>query len=719
MTVEIETSYQKFITTEPLGEGLRGERKVWDSVREAYRDADCIGFWRYPIFSKVGEARKEPDILLAHRELGLVVIEVKGIQVNQIEGIHGHQWHVQGFNRPLHPYQQAESQLHALLSNIDREPCLWRKVIGRSIVALPFIQEREWQTRGFDRLPAAPPIIFSGQLSPATLRQQIQGATLAVPGSRLDDEQWQMLLAVIGGRPIFRKPERIVAVQGKTRASVISDLRDWIYKFDIQQSHIGFEIPPGPQRIRGIAGSGKTVLLCQKAAQMHIKHPNWEIALVFFTRSLYDVIIGYVDQWLRFLTNGDITFKTAQSKLHVLHTWGARGQPGLYSRLCAHYQIQTLTVGDIDCGSPSEKLATAVGALISQTGALGSEVLQIYDAILIDEGQDLVVKDDLKVAEKQAIYWMAYSALRSTTDKDQTMRRLIWAYDEAQSLDNLKIPSAKELFGEDMKHIVQGSYPGGIKKSEIMHRCYRTPGPILAAAHALGMGLLRSEGMLTGLTNREDWAAIGYEVDGQFKSGHSVTLRRPAKNSPNPVHSLWPHPLIEFHTYGSRAEELYVLAENLRRNLAGDGLKPSREVLVIVLGQRNLETYVAAELQKQGIQIYIPSALRSGQLWPKWPYNNPNLFWYDGAVTVSGLHRAKGNEAEMVYVVCMDEVSSNEDNIHLRNQLFVAMTRSRAWVSLSGVGESPFYEEVRQVLASGDTFKFTFHRPPRRDISDG
>ena len=36
-----------------------------------------------------------------------------------------------------------------------------------------------------------------------------------------------------------------------------------------------------------------------------------------------------------------------------------------------------------------------------------------------------------------------------------------------------------------------------------MQRCYRTPGPILTAAHAIGMGLLRDEGMLRGLTTRK------------------------------------------------------------------------------------------------------------------------------------------------------------------------------------------------------------------------
>ncbi|WP_233554342.1 hypothetical protein [Deinococcus cavernae] len=72
-----------------------------------------------------------------------------------------------------------------------------------------------------------------------------------------------------------------------------------------------------------------------------------------------------------------------------------------------------------------------------------------------------------------------------------------------------------------------------------MNRCYRTPGPVLLAAHALGMGLLRQEGMLAGLTNKADWKAIGYEVEGQFRGGTEVTLTRPQENSPQSTADLY------------------------------------------------------------------------------------------------------------------------------------------------------------------------------------
>ena len=153
MAVGIEEQGSKFITTEAIKK-QDGEQKVWDAFRSAFADRNCIGYWRYPIFSKVGEIRKEPDILIVDREFGIVVVEVKSISIDQIATINGQQWQLQNSDiTEINPYQQAEHQLRALISYSDRETALWRKVNGRAIVALPQITAEQWQQKGFDKLP--------------------------------------------------------------------------------------------------------------------------------------------------------------------------------------------------------------------------------------------------------------------------------------------------------------------------------------------------------------------------------------------------------------------------------------------------------------------------------------------------------------------------------------------------------------------------------------
>jgi superfamily I DNA and RNA helicase len=122
---------------------------------------------------------------------------------------------------------------------------------------------------------------------------------------------------------------------------------------------------------------------------------------------------------------------------------------------------------------------------------------------------------------------------------------------------------------------------------------------------------------------------------------------------------------------------------------------------------------------EHGIDIYIPSSLELNDTNPKWPNINRDLFWYDGGVTISRIDRTKGNEADMVYLVGLDNIAKNESDTKLRNQLFVALTRSRGWVDISGIGDYPFYEEVNKVIAQGNTFTFTLKGvTPSQDAND-
>ena len=45
-----------------------------------------------------------------------------------------------------------------------------------------------------------------------------------------------------------------------------------------------------------------------------------------------------------------------------------------------------------------------------------------------------------------------------------------------------------------------------------MSKCYRTPNLLLMTAHAINMGLFRQEGVLQGVTTKNDWQKLGYEV---------------------------------------------------------------------------------------------------------------------------------------------------------------------------------------------------------------
>ena len=78
----------------------------------------------------------------------------------------------------------------------------------------------------------------------------------------------------------------------------------------------------------------------------------------------------------------------------------------------------------------------------------------------------------------------------------------------------------------------------------------------------------------------------------------------------------------------------------------------------------------------------------------------PDDFFQEDSIAISQIYRAKGNEAAMVYLVNADLCARGVNLSRKRNILFTAITRSKAWVRVSGLGENmellmKEYEEVK------------------------
>ena len=175
---------------------------------------------------------------------------------------------------------------------------------------------------------------------------------------------------------------------------------------------------------------------------------------------------------------------------------------------------------------------------------------------------------------------------------------------------------------------------------------------------------------------------------------------------------------MTFGNYATRQVDLAALVASIQQDLTEYDLQPSRQLLVVVPGLDRepyaLQREVFQALRAAKISVYLPGNKDVNLPRQKWPSMGPNGFWRDGAVMVSPVMQPKGNEADVVHVVRLDQVASREDHIPMRNQLFVGVSRSRGWVRLSGAGMTGLLAgEVRRVLGAGDTLRFTYH-PPRR-----
>lgn len=719
----------KFQNYAPLNPNT-AEKKFWECLKKTFQNEPCVAYFRYPIFKRTGNLTREPDVIFMHRDLGLWVFECKGCSIANIESIEGHQWKMTNWHREEElPMLQAEDGMFAISAKLTERRETRGLVTSHYRVVLPFVKEQEWQDKGFSDLPCTHGVVLLEEdLKPSTLREKLQLGACENPQRPLSDEQWQNIVALLGGSLPRQEPRAIpTGTPPENPVRVIHYLESRLRFLDDQQQKVAFEVPDGPQRVRGLAGTGKTVLFAKRAAKIHAAHPDWKIAFVFFTQALYDQILGLIGLYYREMVRqdeGDV--KPNWHNVQVLHAWGSRKRNGFYRNLAQKSGIRPLSVKDVreemgrDC-SPSEAFEYVCDDLEKRV----PNIPVLFDAILIDEGQDL----------PPSFYRLAYKSLSDP-------KRLYWAYDEAQGIGTLTVPRPLHIFGLNPDGtpvvdlggnklpdgtITSPTYEGGLRKAHNLNRCYRTPKMLLMAAHAINMGLLRQEGCLQGVSNKEDWEKLGYTVlDGDFsdasvKAGKTVTVTREAKNSPHPIDSDdFPHKdalgsPLRIQTFSDELEEQEWIAQQVEEDLKL-GFDPWDLLITCPTGDKEQQYFEAikSKLSRRGIQSVIAGV-----------DTDRDIFRMDKCVTIATIFRAKGNEAWKVYACrfhCATQPLAwrGESELQKRNEAFVALTRARIWCVVTGVeGASPVFEELRAIVQQYPNLTFkAFNQSSLKRIND-
>ena len=680
-----------------MGPGAAAEREVWNSFKTAFRDRDGVAYYRYPVVDKSGgRFDHEPDLLFLEQDIGLMVIEVKSYKIEHIEAINGATWELSGLRQDSSsPYSQARDQAFFVKSWFDREEDLRNdsghcKIPVNFTVALPNITREEWEAAGLHEIPSTPRIITADDLSPQSLRDQLSKE----PGnvSEFGPAELSVAKRILGGAEVISGERVSIQRELETKGDFHEMISRGLKEFDTEQIAIGSEIPPGPQRIRGIAGSGKTILLAKKAAHLHAKNPDDDIVVTYFAKSLKQEIEETIEKEHRRLTGT----KHDEEKLRVMHGWGGyQVDEGVYFEIARasagtfHNAGEAASLLDGSSG-PLEKLEAACSTLQPD------HIPELYDAILIDEGQDF----------GKHFYQMCYHALREPDDGKQ---RLIWAYDEAQTLGDLEIPTAKEIFGEDNDGNplvrLDGSYENGIYRSQIMRKCYRSPRQVVMLANAFGMGVQRPQGVVDAITDQDQWDSIGYEVIGDFVTTDDTVLRRPDEYSPHPLEEQEDaKPFVRFDSFADKQDEIQYVVDQIDADLSAEGLTPE-DIMVIPLGipsrAEEIGATIAEKLEALGHD--------TNKVWT----GDRTVFEKSGEVTLTRINRAKGNEAAMVYLLNIEEVGNEVGRFKplftRRNEAFVGITRTRAWCQITGLESNSIADEIEGLVEEITTEQqFTF-----------
>lgn len=505
-------------------------------------------------------------------------------------------------------------------------------------------------------------------------------------------EYYEKLLSVLQSITTIRKNKSREYVQlANSRGAKLKNLEDSIANLDRQQSSAVIETVEGVQRIRGLAGSGKTIILALKVAYLHAKNPMWKIAVTFNTRSLKEQF----HKLIRMFTYEHINEEPNWDNIDVIHAWGTSSSDGIYFNLCKEHNIEYIDF------KGAKRLTSIYGKefdMVCQK-ALGEikHFIPKYDVIVVDEAQDFS-KDFLKIC---------YNILKSP-------KRLIYAYDELQSLNKKTMDSPENIFGNNKKDgnplVRLHNERNQPKEDIILYKCYRNSLEILTTAHALGFGIYRDEGLVQMFDNSDIWKDVGYEVlNGSLTDGQSVELGRSNDTSPEILsnHSEIDD-LLEFKAFDNNMEQVDFVVNSIEKNLTEDELKLDDIVVINTdpLTTQNVVGIFRQKLYEKGINSNLAGVSTS-----------PDVFFTDNAITFTGIYRAKGNEAAMVYIINSQYCYSGYELAKKRNILFTAMTRSKAWVRVCGYGEEmkKLVDEYEKVKENGFKLKFKYPTQVERE----
>ena len=475
-----------------------------------------------------------------------------------------------------------------------------------------------------------------------------------------------------------------------SKGAILKSIEKEIANLDQWQKRAAIETPDGPQRIRGLAGSGKTVVLALKAAYLHTQNPDWTIALTFQTRSLYQQFTDLVRRFA-FEHSGD---EPDWDRLKILHAWGGSWKGGIYTEIAEHCGV---TIRDFLYAKSKYGMDRAFHGICREllTATEKIEKEPLYDVTLIDEAQDLP--------------WPFFHLIYKFTAEP---KRIIWAYDELQNLSETIMPPVSALFGtnrDGTSKVSLANIAGQPRQDLILPVCYRNTPWALTLAHALGFGIYRKEGLVQHFDEPGLWQEIGYYVsEGNLELGKEVILGRNKNSYPAYFEELIDeNEAIVSKMFTDTDEQAEWVAAEIEANLNQDELDYDDILIVLPSAIRAKKDYagIMNALQRRNIDTHLAGVTTS----------QDEIFSHN-SVAVTNIFRAKGNEAPMVYVMNCGFCASGYELIKLRNILFTAITRSRGWVRLCGFGNSMNVISKEIMLVKENAFKLKFKIPTAPEL---
>ena len=395
-----------------------------------------------------------------------------------------------------------------------------------------------------------------------------------------------------------------------------------------QQRLTNLSLDGKPRLVRGVAGSGKSVVLCNwlaKTVKKLRRTGNARIWAVYSNRSLHKLLCDSIESAWDNLLEEDFFERTdfPWEMVELLHV------KDVLSGMLPNVQL-TMDHFGFDYDRAAEEFLNREDA---------KKIVPRCSALFIDEAQDMG-PSTLK---------LLLSVVEQSDEADTNSRSAHIFYDNAQNVYDTKTPKWSE-FGLDLRG-----------RSTIMRESFRSTRPITEFA----VNMLQE---LSGATERQDQKeliAMGLLQQTQRNDMNWLEVQFNQVNGPCPI----------FHSYNNRRKEMEGIGRHIKHLIEVDGISPT-DMCLIYNGRagRTLESQLGPTLSKLGVEL----SLQKSRAFQR----------KSNTLIATTPHSYKGYESEAVIIPSVDTFVAPDGHI-LAHALYVAMTRARSLLAIYGTHGGP------------------------------
>jgi len=611
---------------------------------------------------------RPPDVLICHKDIGILVIEVKGFPIEAIDRIEAGTMSIKKRNgdiRKHNPWHQVRQAMFSIINAIDRRLEEGQHTpLYNYMVAFPSINEMDWVKKRFPECVVMKNVLLSNQINNkqslkdsvnALVTDTMKRAHKPVP---LDESTIPVIKAAFGDSAVINPPRTPRPdVDELTLGAEIDDIEQQIKILSEEQQELSrLDAENHPRLIRGVAGSGKTIVLANMVASLLKRDADKifdlfprdtntvKVGVVCFNRTLVPFIIDKVATAFKQKTHRDLPANVVKFS-HF---------NGFMKSICQASGINHMAAGEYyeDQVRGALYYQKQIRDLKRSSPRMYPNIL--FDVIFVDEGQDLIQEE----------FALLLDLIKPHGDTNE--KPIIIFYDDAQNLYGKPRPVWQNL-GIDVR---RGD------RARVMKICYRNTKEIIELAYNVLLGSMATQ---TTRTATREFADVNYlKREGLLNEKDGlIHVNFTTRNGPQPIIKVFDNP----------EEKNEWICDEVIRLVEKEEVRP--EDILILAPQRWVIDGLLDKISKR------QNGCIQGFNQPHRRGEKDEYIFSAGNITMSTIHSAKGYDAPVVFLIGGNLFQRTSEG---RATFYVGATRAKHLLYIAGLNRSnTLSEEANEI----------------------